>query len=191
MICKDSILWACPNLWCSFLKTLFSRTRLTKNMKKWQLFVLSIGFNLLFYFRDRWLESTKQHCSYQNALVDVSIADGLHADSDYTRVSTLFVVKGQRGRRGAAGQRGLWAQGHRGRAEVRLGRAAGGAGEAGRGGGRRGGGEILCDIAEWARERLTEGNRERGETIWKQWKPLIGVKLIDTEVDIKSPKWKL
>lgn len=42
---------------------------------------------------------------HQYALVDVSVADALHADPDDARVIDLLVVDGQRGLGRAAGQR--------------------------------------------------------------------------------------
>lgn len=42
--------------------------------------------------------------SHQYALVDVSVADALHADPDDARVGNLFVVEGLRGLRRAAGR---------------------------------------------------------------------------------------
>lgn len=43
--------------------------------------------------------------SHQYALVDVSVADALHADPDDARIIDLFVVDGQRGLRTAVGRR--------------------------------------------------------------------------------------
>ena len=94
--------------------------------------------------------SLLNHCSHQYALVDVPIADGLHADPDDTRVGHLLVVDGQHGLR----RRGrLRAQDQRGGAEVWMRGAAGGAGQTGRGG-HGAGGEILCNVVERAGERL-------------------------------------
>lgn len=62
---------------------------------------------------------------HQYALVDVPVADALHADPDDAGVIDLLVVDGQRGLRGAAGRRafrrrgGFRVQKRRG-AEVRV-----------------------------------------------------------------------
>lgn len=45
----------------------------------------------------------QNHRYYQYALVDISIADTLHADPDDTQIGNLFVVDGQHGLRRAAG----------------------------------------------------------------------------------------
>lgn len=56
---------------------------------------------------------------HQYALVDVPVADRLHADPDDTRVSDLLVVDRQRGLRRAAGRgRRLRVQNQGGGAEV-------------------------------------------------------------------------
>lgn len=114
----------------------------------------------------------QNHGGYQNALVDVSIADTLHADPDDARVSNLFVVDGQHGLRGAAGRWRVGVQNQRRRAEVRMWGAAGGAGKTGGGGGRGAGGEILCNIVKRAWERLREGRRGKILTPCSNFKPM-------------------
>lgn len=131
---------------------LFSAVELLKEAEVVTLDVLHVVF----------FESSLDHLrrvvltGQQNAFVDVSIADTLHADPDDAQVGDLLVVDGQRGLRGAAGRRRrrrrLGAQQQRGGAEVRMGGAAGGAGQAGRG--RRHGAEILGHVVEGAREGL-------------------------------------
>lgn len=49
-------------------------------------------------------EALHRH-SHQYALVDVSVADALHADPDDARIIDLLVVDGQSGLRRAAGRR--------------------------------------------------------------------------------------
>lgn len=69
--------------------------------------------------RETQTEASHERRPHQYALVDVPVADRLHADPDDTRVGDLFVVDRQRGRRRAAGRgRGLRVQNQGGGAEV-------------------------------------------------------------------------
>ncbi len=158
----------------------FHLIRLRQTSKQHQLLTLLLSFCLFFCFPFPETNATKNrlagvrktrlhiHRPYQYALVDVSIADTLHADPNDTRVSDLFVVDGQRGLRGAAGRWRLRVQDQRRGAEVRMRGAAGGAGKTGRGG-HGAGVEILCNIVKGAWERLREEERGKDRGIYEYY----------------------